>query len=179
VQFTIRATHYVGGRKGQVFSQYYSRFKLFISSYRAHFTLEPIVSGAFVLSHGCQGHVFIFLRCRHLCHHHRSYRRRQDAKSVEEILRSFARCKICFLLETVPCSPPISYLMDFLPSVKRLGCEADNSSASGVDVKNECSHEWLHTAMSSWGAERQLDYRSQRIRRVFVDVRNSLFVLVG
>ena len=119
------------------------------------------------------------LYCSHLYHHHRPYRRRQDAKSVEESVRSFARCKRFFLLETAPWSPPSSHLMAFPLSVKRLGCEADNSSASGVEVKIECSHGWLHAAMSSCGAERQLDYRSHRVGRVFVDVRNSLFVLGG
>ena len=120
----------------------------------------------------------LFLHC-HLYHHHRSYRRPQDAKPVEETVRSFARCKRFFLLEIAHWIPPSSYPMALPHSVKRLGCEADNSSASGVEVKNECSYGWLHTAMSSWGEERQLDYRSQRVRRVFVDVRNGLFVLGG
>jgi hypothetical protein len=65
------------------------------------------------------------------------------------------------------------------PSVKRLGCEADNSSASGVEVKSDSNHGWLHTAMSSRGAEQQLDYRSQRVPRVLIDVRNGLLVLGG
>jgi hypothetical protein len=84
-----------------------------------------------------------------------------------------------FFLEIAHWGPTSSYLMALPFSVKRLGCDADISSASGIEVKNECSHGWLHTATSSWCVERQLDYRSQRIRRVFVDVRNDSFVVDG
>jgi hypothetical protein len=84
-----------------------------------------------------------------------------------------------FLLEITHWSPPSSYLMALPPSVKRLGCDADISSASGIEVKNERTHGWLHTATSSWCAERQLDFRSQRVSRVFTDVRSGLFVVGG
>ena len=39
--------------------------------------------------------LLFFLRC-HLYHHQRLYRRRQDVKSVEEAVQSFARCKRFF-----------------------------------------------------------------------------------
>jgi hypothetical protein len=45
-----------------------------------------------------------------------------------------------FILSLVPIHPPIRWVSGFCPGVKQQGHDADLTSASGVEIRNEWSH---------------------------------------